>query len=97
MNIISRKVSWTLPGRGAKVKPVPVAEKKVIVQVVDAKKKQDDHEDQGESPPHELKRKNTLTPRAPCCGSTPQAGRRATIPSLPTSIPNITTVETASV
>ena len=47
--------------------------------------------------PKQLKRKNTLTPRAPCCGSTPQAGRRATIPSLPTSIPNITTVETASV
>lgn len=49
-------------------------------------------------PPTEQKRKNTLTPRAPCVGlsrggllTTPQPGRRATIPGL---IPNIHIIET---
>ena len=89
---MSRKVSWTLPGRrGTRVKPV--TEKKVTVKVDDTK-----HETEpAAAPPAELKRKNTLTPRGPCIvGGTPQPGRRATIPNT-TTIPNITVVETASV
>lgn len=78
---MSRKVSWSLPGRGTRVKPA--AEKKVTVVV-------EGDMAAGPLPPCSLKRKDTLTPRAPCVGGgTPQPGRRATIPT-------ITVVETAS-
>lgn len=85
LSLAARKVSWSLPGRGNKVRPA--AEKKVTVRV------EEEEEVKG---PTELKRKNTLTPRPPCYGmktltSTPQVSRRATIPN-PTipKLPNIT-------
>ena len=83
LSLAARKVSWSLPGRGNKVRPA--AEKKVTVKV------EEEEEVKG---PTELKRKNTLTPI--CYGmktltSTPQVSRRATIPN-PTipKLPNIT-------
>ena len=79
--LMSRKVSWSLPGRGFRIRPAP--EKKVRMV---------GNEDRAPAPlpPCSLKRKDTLTPRAPCAGGgTPQPGRRATIPT-------ITIVESAS-
>ena len=73
-----RKVSWSLPGRGNKIKPV--TDKKISVSVQE--------EEEVVTAPPEQKRKNTLTPRPPCYGmnalnSTPQVARRATIPNMP--------------
>ena len=80
--LMSRKVSWSLPGRGIRIRPAP--ERKV--RMVDNK----DDKPAAPLPPCSLKRKDTLTPRAPCVGAgTPQPGRRATIPT-------ITVVESAS-
>ena len=80
---MSRKVSWSLPGRGIRIRPAPAPERKVRMVVKDDKAP-------ATLPPCSLKRKDTLTPRAPCVGGgTPQPGRRATIPT-------ITVVESAS-
>ena len=63
LNLITRKISWSLPRKGTKVKPI--SDKKVTVQLNDDAK--DDvvksQENDAEMPPTEQKRKNTLTPR----------------------------------
>ena len=103
ISLAARKVSWSLPGRGNRVRPTNT-ERKVTVVTMEEEKKEEkkvmEEEEVGEevSGPKQLKRKNTLTPRPPCYGmsgptSTPQVGRRATIPN----IPNITIDKTSSV
>ena len=83
---MSRKVSWSLPARGFRIRPATVPEKKVRMEV----KKEEEVTPAAPLPPCSLKRKDTLTPRAACVGAgTPQPGRRATIPT-------ITIVESAS-
>ena len=101
ISLAARKVSWSLPGRGNRVRPTNTDKKVTVVSVEDEKKEEQKVEEEvGEevSAPKQLKRKNTLTPRPPCYGmsgptSTPQVGRRATIPN----IPNITIDKTSSV
>ena len=101
ISLAARKVSWSLPGRGNRVRPANTDKKVTVVSVeVEKKEEQKVEEEIGEevTAPKQLKRKNTLTPRPPCYGmsgptSTPQVGRRATIPN----IPNITIDKTSSV
>ena len=101
ISLAARKVSWSLPGRGNRVRPTNTDRKVTVVSMEDEKKEEKKvEEDAGEEAtvPKQLKRKNTLTPRPPCYGmsgptSTPQVGRRATIPN----IPNITIDKTSSV
>ena len=106
ISLAARKVSWSLPGRGGnRVRPSNTDRKVVTVVSMDDEKKEEKKKAEEEEElreevtgPKELKRKNTLTPRPPCYGmsgptSTPQVGRRATIPN----IPNITIDKTSSV
>ena len=100
ISLAARKVSWSLPGRGNRVRPANNERKVTVVAVEDEKKEEQKvgEEEEEVVAPRQLARKNTLTPRPPCYGmtgptSTPQVGRRATIPN----IPNITIDKTSSV
>ena len=101
ISLAARKVSWSLPGRGGnRVRPANTERKVVTVVSMEDEKKEEQKvaEEEEVTGPKQLKRKNTLTPRPPCYGmsgptSTPQVGRRATIPN----IPNITIDKTSSV
>ena len=101
ISLAARKVSWSLPGRGNRVRPANNERKVTVVTLEDEKKEEkkvEAEEEEVSAPPVQCKRKNTLTPRPPCYGmsgptSTPQVGRRATIPN----IPNITIDKTSSV
>lgn len=83
--LMSRKVSWSLPGRGIRIRPSPAP-----AAAAAPEKKVKEDKPPVPLPACSLKRKDTLTPRGPCVGAgTPQPGRRATIPT-------ITIVESAS-